>query len=567
MTRAGYVIVGLAFVLGLSARPLHASPAGTGSFTVNVGESTGNLSGDVDFDDQIYNVIGNFLNMSLANPTTFTGQLINGAFMCTNTNTPCTSDTDCSSPEHCQLRNGTFVTNLQSSSCTGCAIDCTACDPGCPLCLVTNASFLCSPQGCLSGQQNSFVGDIVSAAGTILGSLPPDISFTSDGTGTFQSQSCGSECVDTHTGRFGINAFESLPTPTGSNVGFSLPVTFFNSSTGKQVTVVTSITFDNVTAAGTTTVTGVSNAAGALPDGFAANAGFCSGAPGNACETDTDCATGQTCDGYHAAFFDISTTATFSGDVTICSFYPDVDQDGIVDDTELRELTLRMMHRPSPGANFEDVTLPGYPDPVGNEICGKVSTLSPFVLAFSTNIPGGTGVKSKTDCINEFNAGLVVSVTRKGIPKHKVVCKDNDPTCDMDPTLGTCGFDLSICPNQSDVRLPNCTPTDIADMLLIKPSGIDATDPVDALNAYRIAELLFERFSPNAFITILDPVEAIVSPPATSNSCLSVMSAAGMPIEVPLKNGTKTGKRVIKLRATTSSGVQDTDTITLICEP
>lgn len=557
MRTKGTLVAALLALLPITAQ---ADPIGTGQFLVQIGEIDGSTSGIIGFDNVNYPVGSGSVNLSTAGSVVFSGQLIPTSTKCLNTETSCTSNSECPAGVNCTVRSGDFVTTAISQACSGCDSSCNGCNGACPLCIQTQGDFVCPPQGCLSSFPSSFVGTSSVAIGTALAGLPIGYTFTfsTDGTTNFVSQDCsGPQCMDLHVGTLGVNVFPALDTPVGSPMILSTITTFFNSSTAQQVDVLTHITFETVSAPGTTTVTAVSNAAGSLPSGYAVDSGFCS-VSGTGCVANNECPTGETCAGYHAAFFDISTTATYSGPITVCSTYPDVSpSDGIVDGTVLREGSLRILHRETPGGDFVDVTLPGYPNAQTNEICGRVNSLSPFVIAFADQVPGGGS--PKTDCVSEWNAGSAITTNKKNIPTTKVVCKDNDPACDLDPTPGLCAINVELCPNQTDARLPLCAPTDIYNYFFIKPR-YDTTDPYDFNNLIVLATSL--SAIPGVGFNVGQQVEAHFLPSLTQNSCIP---SAG-PMYVPLKNG-KTGKRVVKLRAQTSAGVKDTDKLVLLCTP
>jgi hypothetical protein len=115
-----------------------------------------------------------------------------------------------------------------------------------------------------------------------------------------------------------------------------------------------SITFNDVTAPGIVTVTQVYSVDGQLPADFQV-AGL---------------------------FFDVETTATYSGGLGVCLPYPDVDDDGVVDGTDppIQEDELRLLH--VEGGVFVDRT--DSRDAVNNWICGDVPHLSGFALGKGT---------------------------------------------------------------------------------------------------------------------------------------------------------------------------------------
>ncbi len=123
-------------------------------------------------------------------------------------------------------------------------------------------------------------------------------------------------------------------TPAGNDV----VVAPADTSTGEAVA---TLTFDSVTDAGATTVTTDDTGPG-LPSGFQV------GSPGT--------------------YYDISTTATFSGTVEICIDYSGVNYDS--------EAELKLLHFES-GAWVDATTSL---DTVNDIICGEVTSLSPFAI-------------------------------------------------------------------------------------------------------------------------------------------------------------------------------------------
>jgi len=112
------------------------------------------------------------------------------------------------------------------------------------------------------------------------------------------------------------------------------------------------VTFDRVTAPGQVRVTPLSEAQGELPASFQLL-----GTP---------------------AFYDVTTTASFSGPVTVCLPYPDADNDAIVDGTNppIDEGQLAVLHEA--GGLFVDRTVSR--DPTANRVCAQVLSLSQFTL-------------------------------------------------------------------------------------------------------------------------------------------------------------------------------------------
>ena len=126
-----------------------------------------------------------------------------------------------------------------------------------------------------------------------------------------------------------------------------IPVTVVDESTG------TSITFQQTTSPGNTTVlTSQTNPVGSLDPNFKVKGDF----------------------------FDISTTATYSGDIEICIDYSNL---GVNDPAKLK-----LLHWESAdGINYEWLDVTTGIDESSSTICGSVNTLSWFVLAEVNNLP------------------------------------------------------------------------------------------------------------------------------------------------------------------------------------
>jgi uncharacterized repeat protein (TIGR01451 family) len=135
-----------------------------------------------------------------------------------------------------------------------------------------------------------------------------------------------------------IGAFEVPPnTPQGTNVSAA-------ANGGDSTPGGATITFSNVTAPGRTTETTSTNGP-ALPSGFQL--------------------------GTPATYYDISTTATYTGRVEVCINYSDISFPN--------ENKLKLLHYDSNAGQWVNVTTSK--DTVNNIICGSVSSLSPFVIA------------------------------------------------------------------------------------------------------------------------------------------------------------------------------------------
>lgn len=211
---------------------------------------------------------------------------------------------------------------------------------------------------------------IFNVTGTLPASLGAGIVFSGEGnvTNTGPGSVTIPGCtlpgpITKWTGTTGLNAFQTQTASTGANQTVSFPsTTMFNPVTQEEVSVDVAITFSQVSSGGTVTVSATANAAGEVPANFATSF-----------------------NGFHAAFLDISTTASVVPPIEVCTSYPDADDDGIVDGTSpgVPESALSFLHGEGDPKVFVDRT--SSRDPVNNLICAQVDSLSPFVVVVRTN--------------------------------------------------------------------------------------------------------------------------------------------------------------------------------------
>ncbi len=198
-------------------------------------------------------------------------------------------------------------------------------------------------------------------------------------------------------------------------------------SAGSDVTVSpgsgTTLTFANVSSEGQTTVT-TSSTAPALP------AGFSLGEP--------------------PTFYDISTTATYSGLVTVCLTY-DPAQYG-------DPANLRLLHYENNG--WVDATTSN--DTTEHVICGQVGSLSPFVVAsrlydFSgffqpvDNLPTLNVVKAGSALPVKFSLGgdQGLSIFEAGYPKSQIIeCSSTVDSIEQTVTAGSSSLSYDPVTNQ-----------------------------------------------------------------------------------------------------------------------
>jgi streptogramin lyase len=366
-----------------------------------------------------------------------------------------------------------------------------------------------------------------------------------------------------------------VATTTGTGIGTTVATAAFNPKAGQNMNVQVDLTFTEVSGEGITAVNPTTNPAEMPPPSFSGDIGRCSKTRSLGCQTDEDCPSGQTCSGYHGFALDVSTTASVTGPITVCAHYDDnepkpVGGNGYVDGTGkpgLPERSLRLLHEEN--GVFVDVTLPGYPDTLHNIICGQVSSLGTsaataarrksaaiqgtLAVYVATDMPGN-GKQLDSDCMAEWSLGdprgggsPTTPKLRKGqwtFPDALMTCKASSRACKGD-TPGTCKFRFRVCLNKTDFRF-TCTPTDVADVVVTKPTDPNSGDVEAILEALRRLGAHRDLVTPEVSFTL----------PVTSPTCTD-----NIEITVP-------GNRIktVSLTAGASDSSRDINTLKLQCK-
>ena len=132
------------------------------------------------------------------------------------------------------------------------------------------------------------------------------------------------------------------------------------------------------------------------------------------------------------------------------------------------------------------------------------------VLPLDIRIPGG-GSK-KTDCMFQWSMDIsdsAVLTDRRGTPRNKQTCIDNNPACDLDPTVGNCRVRVFGC-----VGKPN-------------PDSACPSYSVDRIDVKRPKAKSKKSFEAKARLE-LDRQFAAMSLPATADSC-----SPGITFDIP----------------------------------
>lgn len=96
--------------------------------------------------------------------------------------------------------------------------------------------------------------------------------------------------------------------------------------------------------------------------------------------------------------------------------------------------------------------------------CTAQCTFAPPAL----RIPGGG--KPLNDCALQYALRFgTPALDHFGLPAYKQTCVDNDPACDVDPTVGNCRVRTWLCAGAAEQRL-NCPATTVSAVTLVKPT-------------------------------------------------------------------------------------------------
>jgi cysteine-rich repeat protein len=185
----------------------------------------------------------------------------------------------------------------------------------------------------------------------------------------------------------------------------------------------------------------------------------------------------------------------------------------------------------------------------GNTIGGDGCSATCFFELSPTaqRIPGKA--TSASECIAEWAVEHPV-LDKTGAPSLKQTCKDGDPACDFDNTVGTCTFHVWLCANNHDVRLPACTPG---------PGGVGTAALIDVKKPSAKSLLLHPGDAPLRNLVVN---AATIAQTTAFDAC-----GPQLVITVPLKSPTIKGTRPITIKATATGGVADADGLKLICTP
>jgi YVTN family beta-propeller protein len=218
-------------------------------------------------------------------------------------------------------------------------------------------------------------------------------------------------------------------------------------------------------------------------------------------------------------------------------------------------------------------------------------------------IPGGGA--ATTDCMHEWLTDPVPAARdRRGAPKRRLECTDDDPACDFGAASGDlgCTFHVALCLNVNDPRLVyttsgllQCHPSNVERVSLKRPREDLPANAVDAANRDALEAALIGLGgalsqqcvsplsqsgrlcaanstcdgSPGSGNGLCGGRLVAFTPPLSDTDQCSAFAA----ISVPLRNGRNRGMKTLRVRATPSVDQfgqrrpTDSDTLTLVCKP
>lgn len=157
-------------------------------------------------------------------------------------------------------------------------------------------------------------------------------------------------------------------------------------------------------------------------------------------------------------------------------------------------------------------------------------------------VPGGTD--KRNECLLEWSVSGVSKTRVKGgvtLPTGKIVCRDGDPTCDLDGLSGRCVIAVAPCAPTADARFAGCALEPLTGVQLLKPAAARAPEVAAAL-ASSLGSLVGR------------PVPGLAP------------SACGHAVEIVLELGTRRRVQQTVAARALAGARRDADRLQLVCE-
>jgi hypothetical protein len=118
----------------------------------------------------------------------------------------------------------------------------------------------------------------------------------------------------------------------------------------------------------------------------------------------------------------------------------------------------------------------------------RVDAFAAFAaLQFDRELVRGGGSRL-TDCLVEWQ--FAPGVASRSRARPYVECRDGNPACDHDDVEGQCSFQVSLCFNVADGRIPFCRTNDPITGITLYTPQLDGGDTVETGNAAAMSEML-----------------------------------------------------------------------------
>ena len=179
-------------------------------------------------------------------------------------------------------------------------------------------------------------------------------------------------------------------------------------------------------------------------------------------------------------------------------------------------------------------------------------------------LPGGLllfpGGQTRNSCMAEWRIKLSSGQVSGGFPLRTQSCIDGDPGCDDDGKIdGSCAFDVAVCADEMDSRLPKCNPLQVASISVLKPNPLTASQPIDKANAATLVSAI-----ESLGVTVKAGTNVLVpgTPITQRNDCTTAFH-----ITVPHPAGLA-GSKTVNLGARDGFGARmSSNQVTLTCTP
>ncbi len=180
----------------------------------------------------------------------------------------------------------------------------------------------------------------------------------------------------------------------------------------------------------------------------------------------------------------------------------------------------------------------------------------------------GSG-STAVNCTAEWLLTPEPAPNSRGVPGTRIVCVEGDPGCNFGSEPGVCTFQLSLCINNDDPRLPSCLP-DWIESFEVKSPRTTSRDAADAANRTALEDLTLCREGGLCVPLLRDRVLVTGEDRTSVRNETGDLCSDPTVIRVPLRQrpgrAPKKGKRSLKLESTGQDG-GDRDKLRFECLP